>query len=95
MESSHDRLRRDFLISTTAASLAPALTGTHEALAQETWPQKPITIVVPFGPGGSADLVARIFAQHFQAQHGVPVVIENKGGAGGSIGAGMVAKAPT
>ena len=82
--------RRDFLTGIAAAGVAPALS----ARSQGIWPQKPITIVVPFGPGGSADLVARIFAQHFQAQHGVSVVIENKGGAGGSIGAGMVAKAP-
>ena len=86
--------RRDFLISTTAASLAPALTGTQEALAQETWPQKPISLVVPFGAGGSADLVARMFAQHFQAKYNITVTIENKGGAGGSIGSAFVAKAP-
>jgi len=83
--------RRKFLSGAAAAGLAPALA----ARGQTTWPQKPITIVVPFGPGGSADLVARIFAQHFQARHGVSVVIENKGGAGGSIGAGAVAKAPS
>jgi tripartite-type tricarboxylate transporter receptor subunit TctC len=83
--------RRRFLVGATAAGLAPAL----PARAQAPWPQKPVTIVVPFGPGGSADLVARIFAQHFQARHGVSVVIENKGGAGGSIGAGAVAKAPS
>jgi len=83
--------RRKFLLAAAAAGLAPALA----ARGQTTWPQKPITIVVPFGPGGSADLVARIFAQHFQARHGVSVVIENKGGAGGSIGAGAVAKAPS
>jgi tripartite-type tricarboxylate transporter receptor subunit TctC len=63
------------------------------APAQEAWPQKPITLVVPFSAGGSADLVARIFAQHFQSKRGVPVVIENKGGAGGSIGSAYVAKA--
>jgi tripartite-type tricarboxylate transporter receptor subunit TctC len=83
--------RRKFLMAAAAAGLAPAL----PARGQAPWPQKPITIVVPFGPGGSADLVARIFAQHFQALHGVSVVIENKGGAGGSIGAGVVAKAPS
>ena len=83
--------RRDFLTGIVAAGVAPALS----ARSQGVWPQKPVTIVVPFGPGGSADLVARIFAQHFQARHGVPVVIENKGGAGGSIGTGMVAKAPS
>jgi tripartite-type tricarboxylate transporter receptor subunit TctC len=83
--------RRKFLLGAAAAGLAPALA----ARGQAPWPQKPITIVVPFGPGGSADLVARIFAQHFQARHGVSVVVENKGGAGGSIGAGVVAKAPS
>jgi tripartite-type tricarboxylate transporter receptor subunit TctC len=49
--------------------------------------------VVPFSAGGSADLVARIFAQHFQAKHGVSVVVDNRGGAGGSIGSAFVAKA--
>jgi len=83
--------RRRFLVEAAAAGLAPALAARAEA----PWPQKPITVVVPFGPGGSADLVARIFAQHFQALHGASVVIENKGGAGGSIGAGVVAKAPS
>jgi tripartite-type tricarboxylate transporter receptor subunit TctC len=82
--------RRRFLLGAAAAGVAPALA----ARAQAPWPQKSITIVVPFGPGGSADLVARIFAQHFQARHGVSVVIENRGGAGGSIGTGLVAKAP-
>jgi len=47
---------------------------------------------LPFGAGGSADLVARMFAQHFQAKYGISVVIENKGGAGGSIGSAFVAK---
>jgi tripartite-type tricarboxylate transporter receptor subunit TctC len=80
--------RRAFIISAAASCLAPASTR-----AQGAWPQKPVTIVVPFGAGGSADLVARMFAQHFQAKHGVSVVIENKGGAGGSIGSAFVAKA--
>jgi tripartite-type tricarboxylate transporter receptor subunit TctC len=80
--------RRDFIINAAASCLAPAI-----AHAQDAWPQRPVTIVVPFGAGGSADLVARMFAQHFQAKHGVSVVIENKGGAGGSIGSAFVAKA--
>jgi tripartite-type tricarboxylate transporter receptor subunit TctC len=61
--------------------------------AQGTWPQRQVTIVVPFAAGGSADLVARIRQQHLQAKTGVPIVVENKSGAGGSIGAGFVAKA--
>ena len=81
--------RRVFLRAGVATGLLPG--GTVRA--QDTWPQRNITIVVPFLAGGSADLVARIFAQHFQAKYGVSVVIENKGGAGGSIGTGIVAKA--
>jgi tripartite-type tricarboxylate transporter receptor subunit TctC len=63
------------------------------ANAQEAWPQRQVTIVVPFAAGGSADLIARILQQHLQAKTGVPIVVENKSGAGGSIGAGYVAKA--
>src|SRR5947207_2090377 len=63
------------------------------ARAQE-WPQRQVTIVVPFAAGGSADLLARILQQHMQAKFGVPFVVENRSGAGGSIGAGFVAKAP-
>jgi tripartite-type tricarboxylate transporter receptor subunit TctC len=62
--------------------------------AQENWPQRQVTIVVPFAAGGSADLIGRILQQHLQAKTGVPVVVENKSGAGGSLGAGFVAKAP-
>jgi tripartite-type tricarboxylate transporter receptor subunit TctC len=64
------------------------------AYAQDGWPQRAVTLVVPFGAGGSADLTARILSAHLQARFGTPFVIENKGGAGGSIGAGFVAKAP-
>src|SRR5258708_29733506 len=62
--------------------------------AQDIWPHRQVTIVVPFAAGGSADLVARLLQQHLQAKSGVAVVVENKSGAGGSIGAGFVAKAP-
>ena len=58
------------------------------------WPQRQVTIVVPFAAGGSADLIGRILQQHLQAKTGVPIVVENKSGAGGSLGAGFVAKAP-
>src|SRR5580692_2020629 len=81
--------RRKFLLSVGASILLPP----HIAVAQDSWPQRTITIVVPFLAGGSADLVARLFAQHFQTKYQVPVVVENKSGAGGSIGAGIVAKA--
>jgi len=64
-----------------------------QAHAQEPWPQRPVTIVVPFAAGGSADLLARILQQHLQAKFATPFVVENKSGAGGSIGTGFVAKA--
>jgi tripartite-type tricarboxylate transporter receptor subunit TctC len=70
-----------------------ALVLASQAGAQGTWPQRAVTLVVPFGAGGSADLTARIIATHLQMKFGAPFVIDNKGGAGGSIGAGFVAKA--
>jgi tripartite-type tricarboxylate transporter receptor subunit TctC len=79
--------------SFVAAALAALALASH-AQAQDTWPQRAVTLVVPFGAGGSADLTARIISTHLQAKFGVPFVIDNKGGAGGSIGAGFVAKAP-
>jgi tripartite-type tricarboxylate transporter receptor subunit TctC len=76
------------------AALAAVGLFASPANTQPHWPQRQVTIVVPFAAGGSADLLARILQQHLQAQTGVPIVVENKGGAGGSIGAGYVAKAP-
>ena len=60
----------------------------------QSFPSRQITIVVPFGAGGSADLLARILAAHMQTSLGQPVVVENRAGAGGSIGTNDVAKAP-
>src|SRR4030088_2801412 len=76
-----------------AAAVAAAFFLAVPAKAQE-WPQRQVSVVVPFAAGGSTDLVARISAQHMQATFGVPFVVENKSGAGGSIGTGFVAKAP-
>lgn len=76
--------------------VAAVLTGLLVLLSPaygQSWPQRPVTIVVPFGAGGSADLLARILATHMQAKYNVPVVVENRAGAGGSIGTGYVAKA--
>jgi tripartite-type tricarboxylate transporter receptor subunit TctC len=73
--------------------VAAIVTLATPAHAQE-WPQRQVTIVVPFAAGGSADLLARILQQHMQVKFGVPFVVENRSGAGGSIGAGFVAKAP-
>jgi tripartite-type tricarboxylate transporter receptor subunit TctC len=74
-----------------ALSLA-ILAGIAGAQAQN-YPSRPITLVVPFPPGGSTDAAARILAERMRAPLGQPVVIENIGGAGGSIGVGRVARA--
>ena len=59
----------------------------------QTYPSRPITLVVPFPPGGSTDAAARIMAERMRVPLGQPIVIENVGGAGGSIGVGRVARA--
>jgi tripartite-type tricarboxylate transporter receptor subunit TctC len=63
------------------------------ANAQTDWPNKQITIIVGFSPGGSTDFVARLMAEEFRKAWGQTVVVENKPGAGGNIGANLVAKA--
>ena len=76
------------------AALALVLTVTEPvAHAQTTWPSKAITMIVPFPPGGLADLVARPVAEAMSRELGQPVVVENKPGAGGGIGMAQAAKA--
>jgi tripartite-type tricarboxylate transporter receptor subunit TctC len=78
------------------ALLAALTMAVPPARAQDqakAWPARQISIVVPFGAGGSADLLARILAGHMQTKLGRTVVVENRPGAGGSIGTGFVAKA--
>ena len=79
-------LRRTALLCGMALLAAPAF-------AQDVYPSKPITIVVGYPPGGSTDLTGRNVALELSAKLGVPVVIENIGGAGGAIGAQKVASA--
>lgn len=62
-------------------------------LAADRYPTKPITVVVPFAPGGSTDIVARLIAAEISKRVGQPVIVENKAGAGGTVGAAHVAKA--
>ncbi len=78
-------------IRLATALLAVALLHAAGAGAQ-TWPAKPIRLMVPFPPGGSTDIVARIVAQKLSERLGQPIVIENRGGAGGTIGTAIVAK---
>ncbi len=89
MSSTASGFRRRGLLAATAAGLfAPALLR-----AQPAWPDRPIRLIVPWPPGGSVDTVTRIFQPRLQEVLGKPVVIENRGGASGSIGAAEAARA--
>ncbi len=82
--------KRQLLAGAAGAGIATLL---RPALAQSPFPNQPIRLVVPFPPAGTTDVFARIFADRFGRALGTSVVIENKGGAGGLIGAGEVHRA--
>lgn len=75
------------------AALAAAAGFAGAVHAQDAWPSKPITMVVPFPPGGPTDMVARVLAQQVGQQLGQTVVVDNRPGANGNIGNALVAKA--
>ncbi|MBS0433521.1 MAG: tripartite tricarboxylate transporter substrate binding protein [Proteobacteria bacterium] len=79
--------RRRLLISAAAVAFAPL-----PVLAQSAWPSRPVRIVVPFAPAGTTDILARALAPELSRAFGQPFVIENKPGAGGNVGADLVAK---
>src|SRR5690606_646137 len=74
-----------------ATILGCAATGT--VLAADNYPSKPVRLVIPFAPGGSTDLVGRMIAEYVGRELGQTVVVENKGGAGGALGAEYIARA--
>jgi tripartite-type tricarboxylate transporter receptor subunit TctC len=76
-----------------SAALIATLVVAGDAQAQANWPQRQVTIVVPFSAGGTTDMFARILAQGLQQKYGTPFVVENRAGAGGNVGAAMVARA--
>jgi tripartite-type tricarboxylate transporter receptor subunit TctC len=82
-------LRRHLLLAS-----ALALAGTQPAWADPAYPTKPIRLVVPFPAGGATDIFARAVSQKLGERLGTSVVVDNKPGAGGSIGSDLVAKAP-
>lgn len=85
--------RRRFLHLATGAAALPTMTHLARSALADDYPSRPIRLVVPFPPGGAVDPIARIIAQALGAPLGQPLVILNRGGAGGSLGADEVAKA--
>src|SRR5262249_11834726 len=86
------------LMPAGARPVLAALVATLPCLAalpvlSADYPERPVTIVVPFAPGGAKDVVIRIIQQPLAEALGQPIVVENRGGAGGSVGAAYVARA--
>lgn len=79
--------RRHVLTIAAATLAAPRL-----SLAQDNWPSRPVTLLVPFAAGGSNDVVARFIAPALEQKFGQPFIIDNRPGGGGSLGMGMVAR---
>jgi tripartite-type tricarboxylate transporter receptor subunit TctC len=84
-------MRRKLLLEIGAAMLATCITS---AVAHADYPDQPIHIVVPYTPGGTVDLLARALAPYLTKAWGQPIVVDNRPGAGGSVGAEYVAAAP-
>ncbi|MDQ4135519.1 MAG: tripartite tricarboxylate transporter substrate binding protein [Pseudomonadota bacterium] len=83
--------RRRVLIGVAACSATALWAGTAAA---QTYPARNISLVVPFTPGGSTDILARLLGQRLEAALKVPIIVESRPGAGGSVGVGSVARAP-
>ena len=84
-------LSNRLLVPLFAIGMSFALAPTASA---QTWPGRPIRIVVPYPPGGGTDIMARLLADKVSAELGQPVFVENKAGAGGAVGAAEVARSP-
>ncbi|MDI1238515.1 MAG: tripartite tricarboxylate transporter substrate binding protein [Polaromonas sp.] len=88
-------MKRRSLIQTALATAALLpLFGSAVGWAQDKWPSKPISYIVPFPAGGTTDILGRLIGQKLGAALGTTIVIENKGGAGGSVGSEIAARAP-
>ena len=83
--------KRRSVLAIAAATLS-LLSGT--AWSQAAWPAKPVRIVVPFAPGGTTDILARVMAPELSRAFGQSFIVENKAGAGGNLGAEVVASSP-
>src|SRR5271163_3043959 len=82
--------RRQFLHPAAGAAALPAISSIARA---QTYPSRPITIVVPYAAGGATDTIGRVMAERMKSSLGQPVIVEDATGAGGTIAVGRVARA--
>lgn len=90
LASAASRVRRRTVL--TALAIGPLLGPI--AVRAQAYPSRPIRLIVPFAPGGTSDIVARIVSERIQEALGQPMIVENRAGAGGSVGATEVSRAP-
>jgi tripartite-type tricarboxylate transporter receptor subunit TctC len=87
------RLERWIVTMAAVVIASTVLLTQSSAHAQAPWPDKPVTMIVPWAPGGSTDILARTLSEHLTKTFGQPFIVENKPGASGNIGSNIVAKA--
>ena len=85
--------RRQFITTTASVAATAPVAGLGVAQAQTNWPDKPVRVVLPYGPGGATDAIGRPWADELSKALGQQFVIENRGGASGMIGTEATAKA--
>ena len=85
---------RTALVLALAALTCAAHAQTHSTGSGQAYPTKPVRVVVPFSPGGTTDFIARVLGKRFTEELGQTFVVDNRGGAGGTLGTDIVAKAP-
>lgn len=90
MHATHSRLRRILLLALGTGILSFGMAA--QAQSSNDWPTKSIRFVVPYPPGGPLDTIARVLAEQVKSSLGQPVIVENRPGAGGNIGADLIAK---
>jgi tripartite-type tricarboxylate transporter receptor subunit TctC len=90
----HRRLARRKLLTTTGGGVAAASIAGFAASAADPWPTKPIRVLMPFGAGGSMDILSRLLAPTVSQSLGQPIVVENRTGATGTVAMAALAAAP-